>query len=361
MTADDVPTTPCSRDRSVPSRADGSVSLPLVTHELPGIGGRIKTGPEDFVVEEVALYEPSGVGEHIYLRHRRSGATTQELAHALARMFGLRPFDVGIAGLKDKVAVAEQTFSLPLPKADLDEVVQRVGAELPGSVVWARRHGNKLRRGHLIGNRFAVLVRSDDVDSSDSIERAQAIGARLVAEGVPNFYGEQRLGDDNRNVTKGRAQLTTDARDWLSNLHRTAWQADLFNAWLVERLAAGTSGTVLTGDVAKRLDNGALFDVEDGAVEAPRAERREITPTGPLFGSDMRRAQAEPGAHEDRLLEASGIAWDVLEKSRLMGSRRAARVALEEFACERAPEGLWLRFRLPKGSYATVVTREFTR
>jgi tRNA pseudouridine13 synthase len=155
--------------------------------------------------------------------------------------------------------------------------------------------------------------------------------------------------------------LQDDARDWLSNLHRTAWQADLFNTWLVDRLAAGTSATVLRGDVAKRLDNGALFDVEDAAVEAPRAERREITPSGPLFGSDMRRARHEPAEHEDRLLAASGIGWELLEKSRLMGSRRAARISLQEFACEPAADGLWIRFQLPKGSYATVVLREFTR
>ncbi|MCY2958618.1 MAG: tRNA pseudouridine(13) synthase TruD [Planctomycetota bacterium] len=334
------------------------MSLPLASADLPGIGGRIKEGPADFVVEEVALYEPSGSGEHIYVRHRRSGVTTQDLAHKLARTFGLRPFDVGIAGLKDKVAVAEQTFSLPLPKADVDEVVRQVSAELPGEVVWARRHGNKLRRGHLLGNRFAVLVR--DVDAS-TLDAARAIGARLEAFGVPNFYGEQRLGDDGRNVEKGRERLRDDRRDWLSNLHRTAWQADLYNQWLVDRIAAGTSAVLLAGDVAKRLDNGALFDVEDAAAETARAERREITPSGPLFGSDMRRARLEPAEHEDRLLAASGITWEELECSRLLGSRRAARVALAEFTAEAAEDGLWLRFRLPKGSYATVVLREFTR
>lgn len=334
------------------------MNLPFATADLPGIGGHIKSGPEDFVVEEIALYEPSGVGEHVYVRHRRSGVTTQDLAHQLARLFGLRPFDVGVAGLKDKVAVAEQTFSLPLHKVDVDEVAKRISAELPGQVVWARRHGNKLRRGHLVGNRFAVLVRDVDAHAADA---ARTIGARLVSLGVPNFYGEQRLGDDGRNVEKGRARLLDDRRDWLSNLHRTAWQADLFNQWLVERIDAGTSAVLLAGDVAKRLDNGALFDVEDAEAETARAERREITPSGPLFGSDMRRAKHAPGEHEERLLAASGITWKELERSRLLGSRRAARVPMPDFEVEAADEGLWLRFRLPKGSYATVVLREFTR
>lgn len=333
--------------------------LPYATPDLAGIGGRIKDGPADFVVEEVALYEPTDAGEHVYVRHRRAGVTTQDLAHQLARMFGLRHFDVGVAGLKDKVAVAEQTFSLPLPKVDVAEVARRVAAEMPGEVVWARRHANKLRRGHLIGNRFGVLVRGATAD--DAARRALAIGARLVETGVPNFYGEQRLGDDGRNVAKGRERLLDDRRDWLSNLHRTAWQADVYNQWLAERIEQGTSSVALRGDVAKRLDNGALFDVEDADVETERAARLEISPSGPLFGSDMRRARHAPGEHEERLLAASGVTWEALGTSRLLGSRRAARVPLADFACEECADGLWLRFRLPKGSYATVVVREFTK
>jgi len=334
------------------------LTLPIQSAHLPGIGGRIKTTPEDFVVTEVPLYEPVGAGEHVYVRHRRVGANTQDLAHHLARLFGLRPFDVGVAGLKDKVAVAEQTFSLPLPKADVDEVVRKVATELPGEVVWARRHGNKLRRGHLLGNRFEVLVR--DV-VPEAAERATAIAAALSASGLANFYGEQRLGQDGRNVAKGLERLRDDRRDWLSNLHRTAWQADLFNQWLVDRLAAGTFARVVVGDVAKRLDNGALFDVEDEAVESARAERDEISASGPLFGSDMRRARAAAAEHEERLLATTGVTWEELDRSRLLGSRRAARILVKDLAVEAVPEGLWLRFQLPKGSYATVLVREFTR
>lgn len=334
------------------------LTLPIQSAHLPGIGGRIKTTPEDFVVVELPLYEPAGAGEHVYVRHRRTGANTQDLAHHLARLFGLRPFDVGVAGLKDKIAVAEQTFSLPLPKADVEEVVRKVAGELPGEVLWARRHGNKLRRGHLLGNRFEVLVR--DV-AADATERAAAIAESISTSGLANFYGEQRLGEDGRNVAKGLERLRDDRRDWLSNLHRTAWQADVFNTWLVDRLAAGTFAGVLAGDVAKRLDNGALFDVEDEAVDCARAERGEITASGPLFGSDMRRARGAPAEHEERLLAASGVTWDELERSRLLGSRRAARILVKELTVEAVPAGVWLRFQLPKGSYATVLVREFTR
>ena len=36
------------------------IEPPLVTASLPGIGGRLRSRPEDFEVEEVPAYQPSG-------------------------------------------------------------------------------------------------------------------------------------------------------------------------------------------------------------------------------------------------------------------------------------------------------------
>ena len=49
--------------------------LPYITPEDPGIGGVLKAEAECFVVEEIPLYEPEGIGEHIYLRLAREGWT----------------------------------------------------------------------------------------------------------------------------------------------------------------------------------------------------------------------------------------------------------------------------------------------
>ena len=40
---------------------------PFLTPDLPGTGGRIRVAREDFLVEEVPLYEPGGEGTHRYL------------------------------------------------------------------------------------------------------------------------------------------------------------------------------------------------------------------------------------------------------------------------------------------------------
>jgi tRNA pseudouridine13 synthase len=333
-------------------------TLPLVTRDLPGIGGRIKDVPGHFVVEEIALYEPCGAGEHVYVRHRRANRTTRDIVGDLARAFRIDPRGIGYAGLKDKHAVATQTFSLQLFHAEPDEVAQVVSSDVGGEVLDVRRHTNKLRRGHLLGNRFAITV----VDAQGgALERARAIAAELEARGLPNFFGPQRFGRDGENVEAGRRLLANPRGGWLSALRLSAWQSDLFNTWLVQRLERGRFERVLAGDVAKRLDNGALFDVVDETAENARVLKREITYTGPIFGASMRAASGEPGEIERAAFEASGATIADLARAKLEGTRRAARIFLEDFAVEPVGAGLSLSFRLPKGAYATTALREFMK
>ena len=76
------------------------------------MAGSIKSEPGHFVVEEIPLYEPSGQGDHLYVRLTREGWNTRDVLRCLADIFGLREVDVGYAGLKDKQARVTQTFSL---------------------------------------------------------------------------------------------------------------------------------------------------------------------------------------------------------------------------------------------------------
>ncbi len=75
------------------------LSLPYLTPDLEGIGGRIRARPEDFMVEEVALYEPSGSGRHLYVNITKRNQTTRDVQLQLADLFDLRPRNIGTAGL----------------------------------------------------------------------------------------------------------------------------------------------------------------------------------------------------------------------------------------------------------------------
>jgi tRNA pseudouridine13 synthase len=316
---------------------------------------RLRSEPEDFRVDEIPLYAPSGEGGHTFVRVEKRLRTTEEVARALARAAGIRAADVGYAGRKDRVAVTTQWFSVEglAPEAAL-------ALELPGArVLEARRHSHKLRTGQLRGNRFEITAREVDPQT----QRAAAARFEVLArEGMPNRFGPQRFGWDGGNLARAQ-RLLRGERIGADRRHArfllSALQAAAFNAVLAERplpLAA-----VEAGDVAVVHASGGLFRVEDAQREAPRAVAFEISATGPVFGT---RVLAPSGAAADReraVFAAFGVDPETLRPPpgiRLRGARRALRVRLE--AAELLADGdrLRLRFTLPAGSYASVALEE---
>src|SRR5438105_8497773 len=123
---------------------------PLLTAELPGIGGRIKTIPEDFEVEEIPAYEPSGAGDFLYLWVEKRDMGAEYFARQVAKRLDIPPAEVGTAGLKDRRAVTRQMVSVPAGCADRVESLNGDGIH----VLSVNRHSNKLKPGHLHGKRF---------------------------------------------------------------------------------------------------------------------------------------------------------------------------------------------------------------
>jgi tRNA pseudouridine13 synthase len=333
---------------------------PFITPEFAGIGGVLKAEPAHFLVEEIPLYLPAGSGPHLYLLLAREGMTTRRVADDLAALFGLERGEVGFAGLKDKQARAVQYFSLPLSGITPEQAAQRVRGELGLEVLQAAFHQNKLKTGHLLGNRFVLLLSGV---GPGALEQARAVASALGERGLPNFYGAQRFGREGDNAAQGRAALLGKGpRDkWLRKLLLSAWQAALFNAWLARRMARGYFDRLMGGDLAKKTDTGGMFTVEDPAAEQPRLDAGRITYTGPMFGKKMRWPGEPAASYERELLAEEGVGEAELKKARLMGARRAARLVLDELNIEPVPGGLRFSFSLPKGSYATVVMREFTK
>ena len=356
------------RGRTATGTGEGwPCSYPYLTPDLPGLGGRIKAEPSHFRVEEIPLYEPSGEGEHVYVRLTREGLTTRELQLRLAKLFGLKPADVGVAGLKDKRARTTQTFSihLPDPRISPEVVARKIEEALPVTVEGAKRHRNKLRTGHLKGNRFRVLITEIPLDPEEALRRAEAIAEALQERGVPNYYGEQRFGVDARNAERGRKILLGQEEPklsrWTRKLLLSAFQAHLFNEWLALRIERGLFARLLEGDVAQVLATGGLFEVRDVEAERSKFERGEIAYTGPIYGAKMRRAQGLPGELEREILEREELSPEHFRRAKLRGSRRPGRLPLRDISLEPAPEGLWLEFELPKGAYATALLREFLK
>jgi tRNA pseudouridine13 synthase len=334
--------------------------------------GVIKASPEDFVVEEIPLYEPSGAGDHLYVRFTKRALTTDQAARAIARALGgVDGRDVGIAGLKDKVGVTTQTISLPMPRGEearRDFESRARGLALEGITVHdARAHANKLRTGHLAGNRFVVTVR--DVDPA-RLDEAVATLERVGREGAPNAFGEQRFGKPGGtggrdNAERARAWLRGDApppRD--PRQRRFLWsalQSAVFNDVLRKRVEDGTWATPLEGDVLQKADSGGLFVCTDVQADRERAARGEVFPTGPMPGLKMRAPEGAPLALEQEVTRAwLGEDFDFAAVRALgEGARRPLRVVVRDLRVEvvsrEQPVGVRVYFVLPKGAYATTV------
>lgn len=313
---------------------------------------RLAESPDDFRVEELPLYPPSGEGTHTFVFVEKRERTTEEVVRVLAREAGVAPRDVGYAGRKDRRAVTRQWLSVPGLAPERALTIDADGVR----VLEATPHGHKLRTGQLRGNRFELVVREL---SAEQVEAAASSLAALVAQGMPNRFGPQRFGREGDNAVRGRellagAPLGRDrrrARFWLSAL-----QAEVFNAWMDER--PRHLDAIAEGEVAWVHASGAAFVVEDVAEAAARAGAFEISAAGPLFGTRLLEAQGEAGRAETALFARLGIPWPVRPPRgvRLRGARRPIRVRPEQSSAEpAAADAVRLRFDLPSGSYATVL------
>lgn len=404
---------------------NATMGLPHLTSDFPGIGGLIKQRPEDFFVQELPLYEPSGQGEHVYCEIQKIGLTTFDAIDRIARMLNVSPREIGYAGLKDARAITRQLFSI---RGTTEQAVMDL--HLPNmSALWAARHGNKLRLGHLRGNRFAVKIR--EVTPTDVVKLKPVIDV-LQKRGMPNYFGEQRFGYRGNNHLLGAALIRGDdegvlrlllgspdaekddaqsmgarkayerndleqamkllprrsgmERRVLARLIKTgapgaavrvvdeklrrlwvsALQSELFNQLVARRIAV--IDRLMDGDLAWKHENGACFLVESAAAEQSRCDAFEISPTGPLIGYRMTLPAGEPLRIEQQVLAEHGLEpanFRVEGRHKVKGARRPVRVKPEGVEISGGVDEfgpqITVAFTLPPGSFATVLVDELTQ
>lgn len=320
----------------------------------------IRSSPEDFIVEEIPAYEASGEGSHLFVTIRKRGLTTLDALKSLCRALDIDERGAGFAGMKDRHAVTTQTLSLPYPLARSVDEVQGLSLDRI-DILGAARHRNKLKPGHLVGNRFTIVLREIDAESVGAVKNALEAAGR---EGVPNAFGPQRFGRSGDNAERalawlsGKAPGPRDRRE--QRLIFSALQAHLFNKVLARRVELGNFTVPLEGDLLKKADTGGIFLCTDPETDRERARRGELSPTGPIFGAKMRWPEGEPAHIEREILLREAGAQDAFDRNRHLGegSRRPLRLMPEELRVEAVAEdaqSLRITFVLPKGGYATTV------
>jgi tRNA pseudouridine13 synthase len=322
-----------------PGMEHGAVARAYLTSDIPGVGGRIRERPEDFLVDEIPAYEPTGKdrgtagAEHIAMLVQKKCVSTMEMVEVIARHFGVRRSDVGYAGLKDKHAITRQVVTVHVPGKKIEDFPMLEHESI--GVLWADYHANKLRPGHLKGNRFSIRIRGVHFSK---VREAKAVLDRLERVGVPNRVGEQRFGLLGNNHEVGAALIKGEFERFISLLlgpdaahpgvnaqaralyaagdlagavhafpkgaraevavlrqllrgmsprqavlgvdrsmlsfYVSALQSAVFNALLDARLKSGTLASLEPGDLAFKHDSGAVFAVDESVAIDPETTRR---------------------------------------------------------------------------------------
>jgi len=352
---------PCDTVPAVAPADDISLQdLPYLTDSLPGIGGVFKQSADDFFVEELPLYPAAGEGEFAWLFIEKRDFSTSDLVSHIARTLRIHPGEIGTAGRKDKVAVTRQYVSLPARLLPDPEALQTDRVH----VLTVDRHRNKLRTGHLRGNRFRLVLRELP---PEAMTQAQTIKAVIDQRGFLNYYGEQRFGFADNTDSPGFKLLRGEPTPWMTKgdlrFSLSAAQSRLFNDWAARRVRDGLSHTVIPGDVMQVTASGGCFVTEDVTVEQARFEQREIVITGPIFGPKMRAPADQEAEREQQILDDWRLPREAFERFRKLtqGTRRPLLVWPEELTVVEVPGGLEFQFSLPAGAYATCLLREFQK
>ncbi|MFV0482144.1 MAG: tRNA pseudouridine(13) synthase TruD [Campylobacteraceae bacterium] len=334
----------------------------------------------DFIVDELPLYEFSGSGEHLVLHVRKKDLTTWQMLNDLSDFTGAKLRDFGYAGLKDKDGMTVQYISI---HKNYEEKLKSFSHEKV-KILNTTYHNNKIKIGHLKGNRF--FIRLKKVLPTDALKITNAC-EKIKLEGYPNYFGYQRFGKGGNNYEDGKAVLLGKKRENNKKIRDfliSAYQSELFNRWLSKRIEisklfesfdVNEMGKILpwdkgilkeikkqpqffkmiNGDVLHHYPHGKAFICEDLSAENERFLKKDITITGFLVGGRAMQSEGIAKNIEDEFFAEALPFMDKLD-----GARRFAWNFVEDFEYRYKEEDAHfeLNFTLQKGSYATVVLEE---
>lgn len=321
-------------------------------YPTPTLNGQLKTQPDDFRVDEIPQMQPSGEGEHVWFWVEKRGVNTGWVAVQLAKWLNVNERDVSFAGLKDRHAVTKQWFSVYDPKGtatahlpDLNNAPEPLTPAHGVTLLNVSRHHKKLRRGELLGNRFAIVLNALNTCDVEAKAQAEHTLEHIAHTGVPNYFGAQRFGFGGQNIERARTALVVSPNKGHKRkpvakkaLYLSALRSFMFNQILAERIRQDCWHTLLEGDIA--------------------TQEAKPSPTAALWGRGTLATSDAALALEQRISEQWADDCLLLEHQGLNQERRATRCTPEGLRWQWQDDTLTLWFSLPAGQYATSVLRE---
>ncbi len=323
---------------------------------LPNITADLRTSPEDFKVFEMLPFEPSGDGEHLFVKIRKKGVNTGFVAKELANFFNIKDTLVSYAGLKDRFAVTEQWFGVHLPGKTIDNLD---GFNLEGvDVITTTRHHKKLRIGALSGNTFQIVLRN--VSDLEALKQRWLAISRF---GVPNYFGEQRFGIDGGNVAKAR-EMFAGAKvknKKMRGIYLSAARSFIFNQIVANRIENKIFDVIKIGDALMLSGTNSVFKVDKVTEElSARLIEGDVDLTAAMWGKGELFTFADVADDEAQVAEMCDGLRQGLEEFGLKQERRRIRLLPQMCGIDtdEKQQLAKLTFTLESGCFATAVLRE---
>ncbi|GAA4364366.1 tRNA pseudouridine(13) synthase TruD [Kangiella marina] len=324
-------------------------------HGGPLSTATFKSQMSDFVVEESLRFELSGEGAHHFLYIQKQNVNTDIVVQKLRRFADVKSTDIGYAGKKDRFAIARQWFSVQLPLLRTIDWSEFNDDEV--TVLETSRHDKKLRIGAVKSNHFKVRLKDLNTNKDSFEQRLDTV----VTSGFPNYFGEQRFGNEGANLTRGIDLLINNKKLKNRNLQGllfSAVRSYLFNHVVSCRIEKGLSSQLLEGDYMMLSGSEKGFVVEDLIAEQERFEQKDILLTAPLAGSRS-QSKHEAQSFESEVLSDYQVLIEKLSNKRFNEERRAAMCFPQNVTSNwHNDTELTLSFDLPKGAFATSFLRE---
>jgi len=320
----------------------------------PEVTGFIKQEAADFVVIEDLGFELTGEGEHIFISIRKEGENTQYVARALAKAAGVADKHVSYAGLKDRHAITEQWFGIHMPGKETPDFSVVETDQI--KVLKIVRHNKKLRTGALKGNQFTLKL--TDLSSTDGLV---ARLENIKTTGVPNYFGEQRFGQNGNNIIRAKEMFAgKKIKDRNKrSFYISAARSLLFNQVVSERIRQGKWQTAMPGDCLILQGSNSFFAEEtltDDIVE--RVALGSLQLSAPLVGKGNSSAMSDALAFEQDIIGQYPQLLDGLIAAGLRQERKVLMLRPQNFSYELTGNSLTVSFYLPSGCFATSVVRE---
>jgi len=340
---------------------------------------------------------------HYAVKIKKVGIPTFRMVHLIASKLNIRKKFIGVAGMKDTDAVSIQTISVP---ATVDEEKIKKLNEIEGiEVLGVYRIRRKIRPGMLFGNNFEVFVRECVCDE----EKLKRIRAEITAKGCPNFFGYQRFGTVRPNThLLGKYLVKRQYSDFIRELVYKVYEKESEEAKVARKLAENGSYSEALETMPRSLwlERKVVKMLKEGLKEKQIVERLDrqmlrffvnayqsylfnlmvskrmekgyplLTrisgdfvkgglPAFPLLGVKSKLPKDESGELVKEVIEKEDVELRDFKLEvgniKVLGNIRKIPLVFDSLQYEVINSSIKLKFWLEKGSYATMLLREFCK